>query len=234
MSPYYDQDGITIYHGDCREVLPTLASADAFVMDPPYGTKVDRDGYGRRQLYAGTRQIAGDEDLSLMSIAMRHARRMVRQGGWVAAFCSPKRHDEAATACRTEGFEVAGEVVWDKLRPGLGGGIRYQHETVLLCHAGGASGNAAMFSVLRGMIASDGRQDGHPHEKPLNVMGSLVCYCSKPGELVVDPFSGSGTTLVAAKLNGRLAIGIEVEERWCEIAAKRLAQGVLFGTGGAA
>jgi len=69
----------------------------------------------------------------------------------------------------------------------------------------------------------------HPNEKPTGAIIPLIR--AHPGDLVLDPFMGSGTTLVAAKLEGRKAIGIEIEEKYCEIAAKRLAQGVLFGVG---
>lgn len=228
MTPYYDQAGITIYHGDCREVMPTLAAgiADAVVSDPPYGTRVERDGYGRRQIHGGNQHIANDDDLSVMSFFMAESVRVLKSNAWAAVFCSPKRHDSAAAACRQAAFEVVGEVVWDKLRPGLGGGIRYQHETILLCAKGKAQGRSAMFSVQRA-LPDDALL--HPHQKPLPLLCSLIGYVSGPEELVIDPSTGSGSTLVAAKLCGRRAIGIEIEERYCEIAANRLSQGVLFG-----
>jgi DNA modification methylase len=238
VKPYYEDaaSGIVIYHGDHREVLPTFSASTcaALISDPPYGTKVARDGYGRRQIHNGNQHIAGDEDLEAMRFACEQAVRLVVRRGWMLMFCSPKRHGEAVAVCEATGWGVRGEVIWDKLRPGLGGGIRYQHETVLLCHRGDAQGRDSLFSVLRGMVSRPDGADGHPHEKPVDVMGKLVCYSTHPGELVLDPFSGSGSTLVAAKLCGRKAIGIELNERYCEMAAKRLAQGVLFGAGGAA
>lgn len=228
MTPYYEQDNITLYHGDCRDVLASLppVSIDAMVSDPPYGTKVERDGYGRRQIHHGQQHIAGDEDLTVMADSLAAMQRILKPRSWVAVFCSPKRHAEAASLCQAHGFPVAGEAVWDKMRPGLGGGIRYQHESILLCHRGDAQGRNAMFSVLRGMADE---QTGHPHEKPVDVMAGLVRYTTEPGQTVIDPFAGSGSTLVAAKLMGRKAIGIEVKEQWCEVIAARLSQGVLFG-----
>lgn len=237
MKPYYDEDGITIYHGDCREVLPTLdhGIAGAFVMDPPYGTRQERDGYGRRQNYGGVgRHIANDDGLEVLGFVMGEACRLIVRDGWAATFCSPKRHTESAKICCESGFPVQGEAVWDKVQPGLGGGIRYQHETILLCHRGNAAGRAPMLSVLRGMSGRENRGEKHPHEKPFDVMAALVKYTTRERELVIDPCSGSGSTLVAAKLLGRRAVGIETEERWCEDAANRLRQGVLFAAGGAA
>jgi site-specific DNA-methyltransferase (adenine-specific) len=232
MKPYYSEAGIEIYHGDCREVLPSLAahSIGAVVTDPPYGTAVASDGYGRRHIHHGQQHIAGDDDLNAMSFAVNESRRLLVPDGWLVVFCSPKMHSKATAVCEGAEFEIRGEVIWDKLRPGLGAGIRYQHETVLLCHLGQAQGRSSMFSVLRSL----GCAGGHPHEKPVDVMTQLIRYASRSGELVLDPFCGSGATLVAAKLMGHAAIGCEIGERWCEIAANRLAQGVLNFTGGAA
>ena len=205
-------------------------SVGAFVTDPPYGTRGERDGYGRRQILHGMQHIAGDGDLTAMAFAVSESKRLLVQDGWLVVFCSPKMHSKATAACEESNFEIRGEVIWDKLRPGLGGGIRYQHETILLCHLGKAQGRSSMFSVIRSLSGGG----LHPHEKPIDVMTQLIRYASRSSEIVVDPFCGSGSTLVAAKLMGHRAVGIEIEERYCEIAAKRLAQGVLFGAGGAA
>jgi DNA modification methylase len=222
--PDYDRDGITLYHGDCREILPTLAagSVNAIVTDPPYGTRIEGDGYGRRQLYAGQRHIEGDESLEAMRGMLAEAPRILRPNSWVAAFCSPKNHAEASAVCLAAGLRIIGEAVWDKQRPGLGGGIRYQHEIILLCGHGEPVGKAALFSVLRGLVDRSKRFDGHPHEKPLSVICDLVRYCSEVGDTVLDPFLGSGTTLVACRKTGRRGIGIESDTRYIPDCLRRL------------
>lgn len=235
-SPVYDRDGITVYHGDCLAILPTLAagSVNAIVTDPPYGIEVGQDGYGRRQNYGGVgRFIENDSDLSALDSALIGSPRILPRNSWLALFCSPKRHSEAAALVVARGFPVLGEVVWDKAAPGLGGGIRYQHETILLCGHGKPSGLAPLFSVIRSFVPREGKHRRHPHEKPTEVMGALIRYCSRPGDTILDPFAGSGSTLVAAAKAGRRAIGIESDERWIPSIIRRLeaAKTPLFNLG---
>ncbi|TXH46488.1 MAG: site-specific DNA-methyltransferase [Desulfurellales bacterium] len=212
VKPYYFDDLVTLYHGDCREILP-MVSADVLVTDPPYGTRVDRDGYGRRQIHHGEQHIENDHDLSCFdaAIAATTARRAV-------AFSSPKRTLEMLSIFTRHGWGVAAEFVWDKLSPGLGGGIRYQHENAYIVARDAFVGGSSISSVLR--FASVSRGGKHPHEKPIDLMMKLIEYVGD-GE-IVDPFAGSGSTLVAAADLNRKAIGIEIEERYCEIAARRL------------
>jgi DNA modification methylase len=226
MRPYYEQDGITIYHGDCRDVLPGLSpwAADCVVTDPPYGTGNLAGGYGRRQLWdtgdGNGRTIANDSDLSVFAAAWPMLRLKVANG-WGAVFYAPRRTPEFADVVGPDWF---GEVVWDKKAPGLGYHVRYAHESIAILRLGHPERPPRpIMSVLRASAISD----VHPHEKPQAVLLPLVEWCSPVGGLVLDPFAGSGTSLLAAKELGRRAIGIEIEERYCEIAAKRLAQGVL-------
>ncbi len=222
MKPYFERDGVTIYHGDARDVLPTLAQVDAVVTDPPYGTDVPRDGYGRRQIWHGDQHIVGDSDLSAFSDALMLIRPLLVRNAWILSFCSPKRRADMERVFSAVASNVMGEVVWDKMQPGLGGGIRYQHESILLASFGQPSGRCGLSSVIRA-IAPRG-EHGHPHEKPLALMNWLIRYASEDESVVLDPFMGSGSTLRAAMNLGRRAIGIEIEERYCEIAARRLDQ----------
>ncbi len=227
MKPYYEDTkaGITIYHGDCREILPGLPKVDLVLTDPPYGTQVLRDGYGRRQNNKATNgkvgvHIAGDADLGAF-------KRMVGavKCNLLCTFGSPKKSFEMLQAIRRRSFTCVAELVWDKNIPGLGAGIRYQHENIYIavfenfefCGYGG------LFSVIRETSVSRG--GFHPHEKPVDLLKRLLIYAG--GETILDPFMGSGTTLRAAKDLRRKAIGIEIEERYCEIAARRLQQEVL-------
>lgn len=214
---------IRIIHGDCLDVLPTLEGEPiaAVVTDPPYGTRVDRDGYGRRQIYNGTNHIEGDEDLTVFTAMLEQVVPLLARDAWVGAFCSPKLRYDAETACRKSGLSVAGEVIWDKRTPGLGGGIRYQHETVLLCRKGKASGRSGLLSVISELVAKQ-KEGGHPHEKPLRLMAALVRYCSRPEDLILDPFAGSGTTGVACLKTGRRCILIEKDARYIPIIERRI------------
>lgn len=206
VEPYFDRDGITLYHGDCRAVMPAIpeGSINAVVTDPPYGTQADRDGYGRRHSSGGVgRFIEGDSDLSALDGMLACVGRVLRPNSWLAIFCSPKRHAETAALIERHGFPVAGEVVWDKAAAGLGGGLRYQHETILLCRHGKPAGRDALFSVIRAFLPRDGKHRRHPHEKPVELMTALVRYCARPGQVVLDPFAGTGSTLVACVKSGR-------------------------------
>lgn len=214
MTPYYEQDGVEIWLGDCLVHLEWLRG-DVLISDPPYGTQFSVEnpcgGYGRRQNAGDTESgftIANDATTETRDAAL---------AGWglkpAAIFGSPRMPDPPGA--------WTDRLVWDKKRPGMNGGPwRYRHETIFVS-AGFLRVNDAAVSVLEAW--SD--QSLHIHAKPLALMLALVG--AAPAGVIVDPFMGSGTTLVAAKRLGRKAIGIELEEKYCEIAAKRLQQGAL-------
>lgn len=233
ITPYYDHAGISIYHGDCREVLSGIYPPpfDLICTDPPYGTQDLGGGYGRRQLHStdgrNGRVIANDRDLSCIEAVAPLLYGALRDGAWLMSFCAPRRMIETATLYAGAGFEFAGHMVWDKGQPGLGYTVRYSHEDVLLFKKGEPPRpEPALLSVMR---CTGSRADiDHPHEKPIPVLCTLI-RADATALNILDPFMGSGSTLVAAKQMGRRAIGIEIEERYCEIAANRLSQEVLFG-----
>ena len=217
-APYYQDDAVTLHLGDCLELAELWTCADVLVTDPPYGTQMQatgksahRGGYGRRNLHdpgdgIGAR-IANDEttDARDAMLALWGARPAV-------LFGSPRLPDPPG--------EWADRLVWDKQRPGMNGGaFRYTHEAIYA--RGMVRANNSTFSVLTAFP----EQTDHIHAKPVRLMSVLVSTC--PPGVIADPFAGSGSTLVAAKALGRRAIGVELEERYCEIAARRLAQDVL-------
>lgn len=206
MKPYYEHGGIVIYHGDARELLPGLL-ADVLCLDPPYGT-AEHGGYGRRQL--GLEQIANDNDTTVRDAILEHwgARQAV-------VFGSPRRAEPPG--------HWDYRLVWDKRSPGMGSPWRWQHEMIYL--RGEWENRPGVPSVLGFSAGNDMRQRHHPHEKPVPLMFALLQGTTG---LVMDACMGSGSTLRAAKDLGRHAIGIEIDERYCEVAARRLAQGVLF------
>ena len=218
MTPYYDHAGIVIFHGDCREIDAWL-SADVLVTDPPYGMSF------LSSRTKGSARIANDHDTATRdaALALWGARPAVVFGTWKA----PRPADTTTV------------LVWDKsdgVGPGmgdLGAAFGTSHEEIYLLGAwpkqrdrqGSVLRTACAMGNPFGLVAVT----GHPTPKPLALMERLI-LAAPPGT-IADPFMGSGSTLVAAKNLGRRAIGIEIEERYCEIAAKRLSQEVLFGVG---
>lgn len=215
-TPYYDEDGITIYHGDCREILPHLPKVDLVLTDPPYGVKMSKgfggfEGFGGFGKPIGRRQYPDgwDEYRPLPEtfelILSRCSNAIIFGGNFFADILPQSRH----------------WIVWDKLNtmPTFGD-----------CEL--AWTNVDRKSVKKKVVEWNGllgkeRERYHPTQKPLELMIWCIEQYSKEGDIVLDPFMGSGTTLRAAKDLGRKAIGIEIEERYCEIAVKRLAQEVL-------
>ena len=211
MKPYYQDDAVTIYHGDCREILPRI-QAEVLVTDPPYGMSY----VSNSSKYGSTPPIVGDGDAALRDwlLDLWGERPAVVFGTWRVA-------RPAARAL----------LVWDKGdSPGMGDlSVPWgpSHEEIYVRGPGWKG--KRMGSVLRfqGLAPTDGQRPDHPTPKPLALMVHLIERC--PDGVIVDPFMGSGTTLRAAKDLGRKAIGIEVEERYCRMAADRMGQEVLFG-----
>jgi site-specific DNA-methyltransferase (adenine-specific) len=208
VTPYYDEGGITIYCGDCREILPELGTFDLLCLDPPYGT-AEHGGYGRRQL--GLSRIANDSDTTIRdaildiwgarpAIVFGSARRSEPPGAWDY------------------------RLVWDKRSPGLGSPWRWQHEMIYL--RGKWRNRPGIPSVLQIAPIHRMKQRQHPHEKPVPLMQRLLQGATGT---IVDATMGSGSTLCAAQLLGRRAVGIELVEAYCERAVARLAQRQLVG-----
>ena len=219
MKPYYEDESVTIYHGDAREVFPTLRG-DMLLTDPPYGLDVQ---YGRSEL--GHRTIAGDQNTDLLTWISRVGADVLPAEAWAVVFCGFSAVGEVQAALRAGRFEVKTVGVWDKLAPGLGMGIRNQYEMWVLGRKGKPPEPWGGGNVWR-QAGVHGRPV-HPHEKPVELIRNFVVRYSEPGAMILDPFMGSGTTLRAAKDCGRRAIGVEVDERYCEIAASRMAQETL-------
>ena len=211
--PYYEHAGITIYHGDCREILPNMAAPSVVLTDPPYG--IDYKSSFRR-LPGFADSIAGDSDTSSRDAALALC------GCPGIVFGTWKTPPPAGT--RTM-------LIWDT-GGALGMGAldlpwKPSWQAIYIIgkgFTGKRDGGVLRFSPVQSM-SKNGRV--HPHQKPLALMGALLGKC--PAGVVLDPFMGSGSTLVASKNHGRRAVGIELDEKYCEIAAQRLSQEVMFG-----
>lgn len=229
MRAYFDEKGIVLYNADCREILPHLphGCADMILTDPPYGVKW-RSNH-RNEAFAF---IKGDENAEAASMALELALPLLKRHGHIYTF---GRFDFSRFSL-TEPVEL----IWDKEIKNSGDLLcpwGRQHEYIefriynfsrenLLNGAGRLSARLRKGSVLRAQ-RHNATEVRHPTEKPVEILREMIESSSFIGDTVLDFFAGVGSTLDAAKLEGRRAIGIEIEEKYCEIAAKRLSQEVL-------
>lgn len=244
MTPYYDDGSCVIYHGDCRRFLPIQSGAT--ITDPPYGTGkylTDTNVFDSEMLNA----LA---DTTLILAVFGYPERLVRlcvKAGrtpdewitWWPTNGSMKGPSLVATALPRECEVIAcfGVGQWSRLRRARSGteGFTFDLErsgknSFLGTSRQNLTEDARLGDVWREPspgIGFNSRDRLHPNMKPLGVLARLVLALSDPGDMILDPFMGSGTTLLAAKTLGRKSIGIEIEERYCEIAARRLGQEVL-------
>ena len=231
VKPYYDHDGITIYHGDCREVMPSLSEVDLVLTDPPYGIPAG-SAFWRRN---GTAiEDDRDETHNVEVEGWREGAALRISVGYACEF--GRGHPEAVTAL-VAAWGALGFVPWHfyvllKAAPAPTPRPTFASswETALISYRGERKwyGSGYVPNSWIGMTPNRLGVGVHPTQKPLDPFCSLVGALSPENGLVLDPFMGSGTTLRAAKDLGRRAIGIEIEERYCEIAANRLMQQVLL------
>lgn len=211
--PYYERDGITIYHGDCLEILPALhvATVDLMLTDPPYGIALRNHGRNQNDY-----TITGDESQDVGQSVIDSLATLP-----TIAFASPMRPWLG---------KWRQHLVWDKgPAVGYGGDIATCWKPcweLIQVRKNKPLNGPRDSAVLRFHVGSI-KATGHPAEKPIELIRYLVGKASMPGDMILDPFMGSGTTLRAALDLGRQAIGIETEERYCEIAARRLEQAVM-------
>ena len=219
MKPYYDHNGITIYHGDCLEIMPHLEPVDLVLTDPPYGIKRDK-GFGGFRGFGGfgkpiaTRRYEDDEwdenrpeKESFGLILKKASVSMIFGGNFFADILPQGKH----------------WIVWDKKNtmPSFG-------DAELIWTNIPRTSVKIITAEYNGLIGKE-KTRFHPTQKPLKLIIELLMRYKY--RTILDPFMGSGTTLVAAKELGRKAIGIEIEEKYCEIAVRRLAQEMLpFGS----
>lgn len=218
MKPYYDYNGITIYHADHRDVLPLKLSVAACVTDPPYGMNDKTERSSRRggnNLHSPAAQVArdwprihGDNEPFDPSPWVRFPKVVLFGAVHFAPRLPPSRAwfvwDKRVGTTPDDNADC--DFAWTNLR-----------------------GPARIYRQLWRGVCRDGAENGeelqHPHQKPIGLMKWVITQCRlNPGETILDPYMGSGSTLAAAKALGHHAIGIEVEERYCERAAQRMSQ----------
>ena len=232
MSPYYTDDFCTIYHGDCREVLPQI-TAGSIVTDPPYGVGVKYgDGYDdARKAYWPWFQTVLDAMLAsaCAPVVFTHqikALEKIHGWDWVGVWNKP-----GSFTCRVGNSSLLPH--WEPIFIfkvfGQGTSSQYRSDVYTFNPIpGGNKAGRARGRIGRSKWAA-GEHVGHPCPKPEGFMRELIATFAQDQDVpVVDPFMGSGTTLAASKMEARTAIGIEIEEKYCEIAANRLRQEVLW------
>ena len=220
LKPYYQENNIAIFLGDCRDILPHLPKVDLVLTDPPYG--IGRDGqapsdgiHGGRKGYefmGWDNERPSRETFQLLLVAAEA--HIIWRGNYFA-YLLPPTMKWLVWDKRQRISQSDGELAWTSL-----------------------NGALRIFTLNRVALMTDGAE--HPTQKPLDLMkwcltlngfdeiaSATRSRSPLTAQTILDPFMGSGTTLRAAKDLGRKAIGIEIEEKYCEIAAKRLAQEVL-------
>lgn len=228
MTPYYEQDGVTIYHGDCADVFRWLPRVDHVVTDPPYNVRAEDIALEGRS--AMKRDFGAWDQEWQAGPFLTRVGLLVRPGGTLLAFTSDRLLSSFREA---EGWKARGTLVWVKTNPAPHPRPAYVQATELIVwlQKDGASavwnGSGYTPNVLTYGACSGLERTKHPTQKPEALLCELIARHTNIGERILDPFMGSGTTLIAAKRLGRTAIGIEIDEQYCEIAAKRLSQGAL-------
>lgn len=208
MKPYYQDSAVTIYHGDCREILPTMDKVDLVLTDPPYGIGESNKKGLSRSVLAKAKDY-GDFDWDKNPISQDLFNSVVLAGKWACVW-GGNYYLVKPSSCW---------LIWDK-----------QNGANDFADAEMAWTNWPKAVRLKqhlwnGMIRKDSEARFHPTQKPLDVIAWAIGLAPE-SQTILDPFMGSGTTLRAAKDLGRKAIGIEMEEKYCEIAAMRMSQEV--------
>lgn len=235
MTVYYSDDLLTVHHGDCLEIMAAMddQTVDAVLTDPPYSSGGRRENARsiRKSMVRETEDddwIRGDAMSTngftwLMRMCGLQWRRVLVPGGHALSFIDWRMAATLAAALEAADLRQHPTLVWDKKRIGMGAVFRNQHEFIVHMTAGNPRepfrrdvANVLSFAPIKG--------GEHPTEKPETLLRTLLSVVVKPGDVVLDPFAGSGSTLTAAKSLGIRAIGIESDERWCEAIARRLSQ----------
>lgn len=206
----------TIIHADSLTVLRQMEpeSVDAIVTDPPYGIN-----------YVSQTGAKVKNDTAPFIWFLYDAFRVLKPGGSIICFTRWDVQQTFIDAMKLAGFKVKSEVIWDKVIGGQGD-LKAQfspsHENIIFAIKGKYSfpGHRPRDLVTYQKLASS--QMIHPTEKPVGLLTNLISSVTKPGDLIVDPFAGSGSTCVAAKKTGRRFIGIELDDEHFEKASRRI------------
>jgi len=212
LSPYYQDEWVTLYHADCRDDLGTeVFDADVMVTDPPYG--VSFNGKKTKRTTKATGGYTREDDPDVGPEVVNALLPLVKRAAVFPGNRNLYRYEEPRDIGCVYCPSGAGIGPW---------GFTCFHPVLFY---GDRASTVLGPTSIQSFATADTKE--HPCPKPMRWLTWLIGLVSLPGEVILDPFAGSGTTLRAAKDLGRKAIGIEIEERYCEVAGKRLAQEVL-------
>ena len=208
-----------LYFGDCKDVLDTISEVDIVVTDPPYGINY-KTNY--RRVMNTPERLVNDDDAPLWSVGMMAQK--VRNGGAIYLFSRFDVMEIWRREMEKNGLVIKTPIIWDKgnwTAGDLAGDYGNQCEVILFAHKGRHIIRhrwSNLWSIPREKASE------HPTPKPVALMSRCIVNSTRPGDTVLDPFMGSGTTGVAAVSNGRKFIGVEIEHKYFEIACRRIEQ----------
>lgn len=211
IKPYYQDEWVTIYNGDCREILPEIPKVDLVLTDPPYGIAhpTDYKSRGRGKL-ADCRDYPrvydDDKPFDPKLLLSLNVPTLLFGANYFADRLPPS----------------SGWIVWDKCRPDT-----LDQASCELAWTNFVKGTRVFHFMWHGMLRASDEELYHPTQKPIALMNWILNLRWTPAGTVLDPYFGSGSTLVACKLSGRYCIGIEINKAYCDIAIKRLQQTVM-------
>lgn len=224
----WDEDGDdrltwTLHEGDCLEVMRGMPaeSVDAIITDPPYG--IDYQSAWRSDKSKWKPKIANDKQPFIWWL--HDAYRLVKEGGILLCFCRWDVQEAFKLAIEWAGFTLKSQVIWDRGNHGMGdlkASFAPQHDVVWFAVKGAFRFPDKRPSTIIKSMRLSGEQLLHPNEKPVDLMEQLIRATTKVGDAVLDPFSGSGSTLAAADGLNRNAIGIELDPKYCNIIRERM------------
>jgi len=229
MKLYYEREGIEIWQGDCLEVMPNISPANLIVTDPPYGINYSSRGGPRCRDKEKHLKTAIAQDLSLNPRWFTACCSALIEKSAIYSFCNFKSYCEMTALIKDAGFKIKTPLVWNKGNHGMGDLRGDYGNRIELC-----------IYAVKGRHILNGSRDGnllsfqrpsdahrlHPTQKPVDLLLYLIEKSSVANEIVLDPFLGSGSTLVACVKAGRRGVGIELSEEYCEIAAKRVDEAI--------
>lgn len=227
IKSYYEDDAVFLIHADCREILPLILSEsiNLVLTDPPYG--LDYQSHGR----VATKKFdkMANDDVG-MADQYPQFYRLLSKDGIAVVFCSFKNYARDFVALQND-FDIKNCIVWFKGGGSIGDlthSLATDYELVLVAHKGQGLIRGKRIGSVWWSNKVPPSSMIHPTEKPIDIIERLIDTFSDTGDLVLDPFLGSGTTAYCAKRLGRKCLGIEIEERYAEISANRCRQMVLF------
>ena len=231
MTPYFQNDLVTIYHGNCFDILPSIRNVDLIFTDPPYWTLNKWRNVGTTTRLGGHRDVEKQSgwfttiDQEELWKLMCECYRLLSKDRHCCIMSDGQTLRHVLGYYEEADFSYAKPIIWDKVKPGMGYHLRCRHEFIVLMDKG--KNRKPKDLGMADIITIPMVTGGYPTEKPAALPDVFIQQYTEPGELVLDPFMGAGSTVIAAHSAGRRAIGIDVSQEACDITISRLK-----GTGG--